>query len=127
MLAVRARVTTSTGSGLASPERKQRTAADNSGNWSVYIIECADGRLYTGISTDVARRFREHSEGGVRAARALRGKGPLKLVFQQRVGTRGEASVIEYRIKRLARADKLALVEAGSTRGFFIEESDYVG
>ena len=94
------------------------------------MIACADGRLYTGISTDVARRFGEHSAGGARAARALRGKGPLKLVFQQAVGNRARASALEYRIKQLPRADKLALVAAGSTDGFmdstdgFIEEND---
>ena len=49
--------------------------------WFIYIIRCADGSLYTGITTDVSRRFAEHARSGPRAARYLRGRGPLTLVF----------------------------------------------
>ena len=118
---MKAKATTSTGIGLASAVTDSDAGSAGTDNWSVYIIECADGRLYTGISTDVARRFREHSEGHARAARALRGKGPLTLVFQQLVGSRAQASSLEYRIKQLARSDKLALIAAGSTRGVITE------
>lgn len=74
-------------------------------HYSVYLVECRDGSLYTGIATDVERRFREHEQGAT-GAKYLRGKGPLKLVFQQEIGDRSLASRIELRVKRLPRADK---------------------
>lgn len=77
------------------------------------MVECADGRLYTGITTDVARRFAEHSSSGPKAAKALRGKGPLKLVFQQPMDDRSRASIAESAVKKLSKIEKRALVLAG--------------
>ena len=73
--------------------------------FSVYLVRCRDGSLYTGIATDVARRLIEH-EDGARGAKYLRGKGPLKLVYQKQVGDRSLASKIENRIKRMSKAEK---------------------
>jgi len=73
--------------------------------FSVYLVRCRDGSLYTGIATDVARRLIEH-EDGARGAKYLRGKGPLKLVYQKQVGDRSLASKIESRIKRMTKAEK---------------------
>ena len=81
--------------------------------YSLYILRCGDGSLYTGIAIDVAKRLQEH-ELGKRGAKYLRGRGPLSLVFAQRLGDRSAATRAEYRIKRLNRADKEALV-AGDT------------
>lgn len=80
--------------------------------WFVYIIRCADGSLYCGIATDVDRRFTEHQEGAPKGARYTRGKGPLELVFQKKIGTRSEATKEELRIKKLSREAKLLLLEA---------------
>ena len=80
--------------------------------YSVYMLRCADGSLYTGIATDVSRRLAEH-QSGPRGAKYLRGRGPLTLAFQQAVGDRGDASKVEYFLKNLAKADKEELV-AGS-------------
>ncbi len=91
------------------PETASATA-----EFSLYIVRCADGSLYTGIATDVERRLGEHA-AGVRGARYLRGKGPLEIVFSARAGDRAAASRLERRVKRLSRAQKLALV-AGSIR-----------
>ena len=82
--------------------------------WSVYLIRTATGQLYCGISTDVERRLREHQQGR-RGARALRGKGPLTLVFQQVVGNRSLASRVEYRVKQLSKKEKEALVAGHRT------------
>ena len=82
--------------------------------YSVYLVRCANGSLYTGISTDVDRRLREHAVGQ-RGARFLRGKGPLELVYQARVGSRSEASRVECRLKQLDRAQKEALVAGTKT------------
>jgi putative endonuclease len=78
-------------------------------NWQVYIIRTAAGLLYTGISTDPVRRLQEH-ELGKKGARSLRGKGPLQIVFQTHVADRSVASILEARIKRLSRAQKLLLI-----------------
>jgi len=84
-------------------------------SWSVYLVRCADSSLYTGIATDVARRFAEHQAQGPKTARYLRGRAPLTLVFQCPAGDRSTALKLEYRIKQLPRADKLKLV-AGDQR-----------
>ncbi len=78
--------------------------------WSVYIIRCGDGSLYTGITTDVERRFEEHAGGGPKAAKYLRGRGPLALVYRREVGSRSEALIEERRVKGLKRSDKEALL-----------------
>ena len=78
-------------------------------DFSLYIVRCADGSLYTGIATDVDKRLAEHVSG-VRGAKFLRGKGPLEVVFSEFVGDRASALRLEYRVKRLTREQKLALV-----------------
>ena len=77
--------------------------------FSLYIVRCADGALYTGIATDVDKRVAEHSSG-VRGAKFLRGRGPLEVVFVEIVGDRASALRLEHRVKRLTRAQKLELV-----------------
>ena len=72
--------------------------------WSLYLIRTADNRLYTGITTDVARRFMQHQSG--KGAKALRGKGELILVFSAPVGERSLALRMEYRIKQLTKRQK---------------------
>ena len=81
--------------------------------WFLYMVEYADDRVYTGITTDVNRRFAEHSEGGIKGAKALRGKGPLKLVFQQQMLNRSTASIAESAIKKLSKKQKLLLIAKG--------------
>lgn len=85
-------------------------AADGSTTyWSIYLLRCADGSLYTGIATDVERRLQEH-RCGKRGSKYLRGRGPLRLEFSQTVGDRSLASRVEHRIKQLSRQDKEALI-----------------
>ncbi|ART64178.1 GIY-YIG nuclease family protein [Kushneria marisflavi] len=81
--------------------------------WSLYIIENRLGHLYTGVTTDVARRLKEHQDDGARCARALRGKGPLRLRFSCLVGDKGKALSIERRVKKLSRLKRLAIIEKG--------------
>ena len=82
--------------------------------YSVYIVRCADDTYYTGITQDVARRILEH-ESSPRGAKYLKGRGPLKLVFSVTVGDRSAASRVEYRVKRLDRSGKEALINGTST------------
>ena len=76
--------------------------------WHIYLIRCDDGSLYTGISTDVERRLRQHRNN--RGARRLRGRAALELVFSCEVGDRSTAQRIESRVKRLKRAQKEDLI-----------------
>jgi len=81
--------------------------------WYLYLIRCRDGSLYTGISTDVERRFAAHQAN--RGARRLRGRGPLELVYAQPLGDRSLALRVEHRIKRWRRADKERLLRGEAT------------
>ena len=78
--------------------------------WHLYIIRCGNGTLYTGITTDVLRRFGEHESQGVRCAKYLRGKLPLTLLFQTAVGDRSDALRLEHRVKQLSHREKAMLV-----------------
>lgn len=80
--------------------------------WFVYMVRTAAGALYTGVSTDVARRFAEHQEGGPKAAKALKGKGPLCLVYQEQAADKVSAMQREYALKKLNKAAKEALVSS---------------
>jgi putative endonuclease len=74
--------------------------------WSLYLLKCADGTVYTGIATDVRRRIAEH-EYGKRGARYLRGRGPLSLLYECEVGDRSLATRLEIQVKKLSRAEKV--------------------
>lgn len=76
--------------------------------WSVYILRCADGTLYTGIAPDVEKRIALHNAG--KGAKYTRGRGPVELVYQEELEDRAAASKREYAIKQLSRAEKLQLI-----------------
>ncbi|MCV2402554.1 GIY-YIG nuclease family protein [Marinomonas sp. C2222] len=80
-------------------------------HWHVYVIKTRLDTLYTGISTDVERRFKEHSGANKRGSRYLKGKGPLELVWQQFIGSKSDALKLEYRIKQLSRKQKEKLIK----------------
>ncbi|MED5385383.1 MAG: GIY-YIG nuclease family protein [Pseudomonadota bacterium] len=89
--------------------------SSSSGLWYLYIIRGNDDSLYTGITIDVKRRFEEHSNqhrgpGIQKGAKALRGKCPLSLELQIPIGSRSKAAKLEYRVKRLDKYLKEALV-----------------
>ena len=78
-------------------------------SYSLYILRCADGSLYTGIALDVARRLEEH-RNGTRGAKYLRGRTPVELVFERPAGDRAAALRLEHRVKRLSKSEKEALI-----------------
>lgn len=78
--------------------------------WHLYMIRTRNGSLYTGIATDVARRFAEHEEEGRKCARYLRGRSPLQLVFEEKIGSRSLALRVENSIKRLPKRQKENIV-----------------
>jgi len=73
--------------------------------YSLYLVRCNDGSLYTGIATDVSRRLKEHSDSR-RGAKFLRGKAPLTLVFERELGDRSVATKVEHQVKKLPRHEK---------------------
>ncbi|HMA11172.1 MAG TPA: GIY-YIG nuclease family protein [Steroidobacteraceae bacterium] len=82
--------------------------------WWVYVLRCADGSLYTGITTDVDRRLAEHNGNGAAGARYTRSRRPVALVYAEAACDRAEAARREAVIKRLDRARKLALCAAAA-------------
>ena len=79
-------------------------------DWHLYLVRCRDGSLYTGITTNVARRFAEHQGNGDAGAKYLRGRGPLVLVFQKKLGSRSLALGVESKVKKLSTARKEELI-----------------
>lgn len=83
----------------------------NVGCWFVYILCCADGTFYTGITTDVSRRCRQHNAGT--ASRYTRCRLPTRLVYQESQPDRGTALRREAAIKTLSRREKGVLIRRG--------------
>ena len=75
--------------------------------WVLYILQCADGTYYTGITDDISHRIAEHNAG--KGAKYTRGRGPVKLVYCRPMGSKSEALKEEYRTKQLSRTEKAAL------------------
>jgi putative endonuclease len=82
-------------------------------DWSLYLVRCRDGSLYTGIATDVERRLAEHRQSHGPGSKYLRGRGPLELVFHKEIGNRSLALRLENKVKKLPRAKKEDLVISG--------------
>ncbi len=82
-------------------------------SWFVYIIRSDDDSLYTGVTTDIERRFSEHA-GGVRGARFFNGRKPVKVVYTEEGHTRSSACRREAEIKKMSRQDKIKMLKAGS-------------
>ncbi len=80
--------------------------------WYVYIIRCSDTTLYTGVTTDVERRFQEHKEGGRKGSKYARARIPLKVVYTETCASRSDAQKREYAIKQLTRIEKEHLVKS---------------
>jgi len=78
-------------------------------HWHVYIIESDDQSFYTGITTDIDRRFEQHAEG--KGAKYFNGRNPIKVVFREDGHTRSSASKREAEIKKLTKKDKIKLIE----------------
>ncbi len=74
--------------------------------WYVYILECADNSLYTGITVDVKRRIAEHNHDDKLAAKYTRVRRPVKLVYQEKLKSRSLATKREMEIKKLKREKK---------------------
>lgn len=83
-------------------------------SWSVYMVKCANGALYTGITNRLEGRIADHNSG--RGARYTAAFGPVELVWHKKSGTRSTASKLEARIKKMSRLEKDELVKFFSFR-----------
>jgi putative endonuclease len=95
--------------------------------WYIYMVRTKHGHLYTGITQNVARRFLDHQEEGKKAAKYLRGKGPFKLVFQQKIGNHSTALKTEFALKKMSKQQKETLTNKSgrfSLDGFKIVQSE---
>lgn len=80
--------------------------------WFVYLLRCADGTLYTGVTTDPERRLREHNAGGKLGSRYTRARRPVEMAHCEEAASRADACRREMAIKKLGRGAKLALTAA---------------
>ena len=81
--------------------------------WQVYILECGDGSLYTGIALNLDERITTHNQGN--GAKYTRGRLPVRLVYAESAPDRTTAARREWAIKKLPRADKLLLIDTSDT------------
>lgn len=105
------------------PGAAAATSEGQPGAWYVYLLGCADGTLYTGITTDLARRVATHAAG--RGARYTRSRLPVTPLYAARCADRSEASRREAAIKRMRRDEKLALVRESPHRAFSSDPADW--
>ena len=89
------------------------TAEQNPSLWFLYVIQTVDQTLYTGISTDPERRFKEHCLQGARTAKYLKAHIPKLLVLAQAVGSRSVAAKLEYKFKNLPKTLKESVIQKG--------------
>lgn len=82
-------------------------------NWRCYILECADGTFYTGITNDLAKRLAAHNDGS--ASKYTRSRLPVRVVYFEAHPDRASASRREIAIKRLSRATKWRLIDSSAT------------
>lgn len=93
--------------------------------WRAYLLRCADGSLYAGVTNDVATRCAAHNAG--RGARYTRARRPVILVWRSLPLAKSPAHRLEARIKRIARCDKDALVGPVSSRRRLVVRGLYAG
>lgn len=79
--------------------------------WYLYMIRCGDGSFYTGITTDVDRRLSDHRSNSGKGARYLRGRNPMTLVFQKKLGNKSLALIVENKVKKLSKKRKEQLID----------------
>ena len=89
-------------------EERPASSAPAEAVWSLYILECGDGSFYTGVTTDIDRRLREHQDGT--AARYTRTRRPVVLVYREECGSRSLSLARECAVKSLSRSRKEDLI-----------------
>lgn len=80
-------------------------------SYFIYILECSDGSLYTGITKDITKRLEEHNTS-TKGAKYTKARRPVKLLYEEPSADRSSASKREYEIKKLTRLKKLQLIKS---------------
>ncbi len=83
-------------------------------DWRVYILRCADGSLYTGVTNDLDNRMKAHSSG--RGSKYVKSRRPFRLVFSEPAESRSEAQKREAGIKGLSRREKIRFISQNAKR-----------
>jgi len=83
--------------------------------WFLYIVECSDKTLYTGITNNLDKRISQHNNGS--GAKYTKGRSPVKLLYTESFNNRSEASKREYQIKQLTKKEKHKLINLGENYG----------
>jgi len=100
---------------ILMPTKAQKLRAKPSKDpWFVYMLRCRDGSLYTGITTDVSRRFKQHNAGT--ASKYTRSRLPARLVYKEAHGDQSSALKREVAIKAMSRREKLAIIRKRRNR-----------
>jgi putative endonuclease len=99
----------------AAKKKPRKGVAETAAVWHLYILECGDGSLYTGVTTDIGRRVREHQEG--KGARYTRTHGPVSLVHTEECGSRSQALSRECAVKAMPRRKKAELTLGRPAKG----------
>lgn len=84
-------------------------------SWFVYVLQCSDLSLYTGVTNDLERRLGEHQSGS--GCKYTRGRTPVELIASKRLDTRAEAQVLEHRLKKMKRQQKLQFISSWPANG----------
>ena len=85
--------------------------------WQVYLLRCADQSLYAGVTTDLARRLQQHNGQLAGGARYTQARRPVALVWSESCDSRSDAQQREHALRRLSRAQKLALIAEAEEEG----------
>jgi len=85
--------------------------------WQVYLLRCADQSLYAGVTTDLARRLQQHNGQLAGGARYTQARRPVALVWSESCDSRSDAQQREHALRRLSRAQKLALIAEAEEAG----------
>ena len=85
--------------------------------WQVYLLQCADQSLYAGVTKDLARRLQQHNGQLAGGARYTKARRPAVLVWSEACDSRSDAQQREYALRRLSRAQKLALIAGADEKG----------
>ncbi len=99
---------------LSKAAKRPRRRARKTNMWYIYILRCADGILYTGSTTDIDRRVKEHN--AKKGGGCTRGRLPVKLIHKEPYQNRSEAQKREAQIKKWSRQKKLALMSRHKTK-----------
>lgn len=92
--------------------RPIRVESKSNKQWYLYVVHCADGSLYTGVTTDLSRRVKEHNDDNKRGAKYTRSRRPVKLVFWEHHSSRSAAQSAEYSFKKLSKKKKNDIISS---------------